>query len=367
MEEPVFIHTDAQAIIDAMIADYEAMTGKILQPGHADRLLINAFAYREQLVRTQINEASKFNLVSFSRAPFLDYLGELVGVRRLTATNSVCSLLLSLVPGHGALVIPAGVRVQSIDGKVVFALDEDVNVAANVDTVQVTATSLTEGEDGNGYAPGSISIILDPQPYLLAASNVDETAGGALTESDAELRERIKLAPQSFSNAGSIGAYKYYAKSANPGIVDVSITSPVPGEVHIFPLMEHGELPNSVVLDQVFTACNAERVRPLTDTVIVQSPTEIIYSLDVELTLKTGAIPTTALSTATKVLQEYADSRKVRCGLDVVLTQIIQKVMTDPNLYSVKVLDPMADVVVDPNQVAKCDSINVTIHGYSDE
>ena len=46
-----------ETVLAATIADYEARTGKKLQPAHIERLLINTYAYRETLLRQQINEA----------------------------------------------------------------------------------------------------------------------------------------------------------------------------------------------------------------------------------------------------------------------------------------------------------------------
>lgn len=366
MEEVQFIDIDPDAIKAQIKADYEQMTGRVLQPAQVEQLLINAFAYREYLLRTQINDAAKMNLVAFSRAPFLDYLGQLVGVRRLTATASVCTVKLTLVQGHGALTIPAGIRIQSIDGNAVFSLDSDVSVNASTNEVETTATCLDTGKAANSYVPGDVSVILDPQPYLLDAENIEATSGGADAETDGELRDRIMLAPQSFSNAGSKGAYEYYARSANPGIVDVSVTSPVPGQVNIYPLMESGDLPNQAVLDEVDAACNAEKTRPLTDTVIVAAPTPVNYAINVELTLITGAVASDAIEAVTEALQQYADSRKVRCGLDVVKDSIIKKAMLD-SVYSVNVISPASTIVVDDNEVAKCSGVTVTVGGYSDE
>jgi hypothetical protein len=77
--EPNFIDRDPAQITSEMIAQYEDASGKKLYPAQAERLLIDLFAYRENLVRIAIQEAAKQNLVAYSRAPMLDYLGELVG------------------------------------------------------------------------------------------------------------------------------------------------------------------------------------------------------------------------------------------------------------------------------------------------
>lgn len=363
---PQFIDMDPDQIKADLKADYEQMTGRTLQPAQVEQLLLNAFAYREYLLRSQINDASTMNLVAFSRAPFLDYLGQLVGVSRLTATPAVCTLTLTLVSGHGSLIIPAGIRIQTIDGNAIFALDSDINVDASTDTVQATATSLATGVSANGYDINKVSVILDPQPYLLSASNNEMTEGGADDETDDELRQRIMLAPQSFSNAGSKGAYEYFARSANPGIVDVSVTSPVPGQVNIYPLMSAGQLPNQVVLDEVMAACNADKIRPLTDTVIVAAPVIKNYSIDVSLTLITGSVATDITNAVLGALTAYTQSQMAKCGLDIVREAIIKICMQD-QVYSVVVNSPAATMGVNDGEVAICTGINVAVGGYSDE
>lgn len=90
--EPNFIERDPAQITSEMIAQYEDASGKKLYPAQAERLLIDLFAYRENLVRIAIQEAAKQNLVAYSRAPMLDYLGELVGVHRLPAQSAKTTL-----------------------------------------------------------------------------------------------------------------------------------------------------------------------------------------------------------------------------------------------------------------------------------
>lgn len=65
--EPDFIDRDPAQITSEMIAQYEEASGKKLYPAQAERLLIDLFAYRENLVRIAIQEAAKQNLV-FPRA-----------------------------------------------------------------------------------------------------------------------------------------------------------------------------------------------------------------------------------------------------------------------------------------------------------
>lgn len=366
LDEPIFIESDPAVIITEMVAYYEDAVGFKLSPGQAEMLLIQAFAYREQLLRVQANEAAKQNLLAFARYPMIDYLGELVGVSRLPASKASASIQFNLVTGHPALVIPAGIRIQSIDGKVVFVTLTDKTVLVSDTTVSVLAECTTEGAAGNLYEVGEISIILDPQAYVSSASNLSVTAGGADAENDDGIRERIRLAPSSFSCAGPDDAYVYFAKSAHPLIIDVGIMSPIPGQVNVYPLLENAETPSIEILNAVDAKLNPRKVRPLNDTVVVAAPTKNEYTIEVNVTLLTGAIESAVEQQILKNLTIYADDRKKKLGRDAVLTQIIAKTNID-EVYEVELLHPTIDITTDFSQVAFCTAISVNIIGYSDE
>lgn len=364
---PEFIERDAQEITSEIIAAYEAATGKTLQPAQVERLLINAFAYREYLVKEKIQAAALQNLVSFSSAPVLDYLGELVGVIRLPASRAFCTMKFTLNTGHGALVIPAGLRVSSSDGVAIFQTMEATEVDAITDEVQIDVECVSEGVVGNGYLPGSVNVILDPQAYLSDVENLDTTSGGGDQETDEQLRERIKLAPSSFSVAGPKGAYKFHAKSASPLIIDVAVLGPedgtAPGTVEIYPLIAGGTTPQQI-LDAVYDACNDDKVRPLTDLVIVQAPTIVGYDITVDLTLYSTADQTSVVQEVTDNLQAYADELRASLGKDVVVTKIIQLSQID-GVYSVSVSAPSADIVIAGNECANLNNLTVNVTGIT--
>jgi len=362
-----FLEIDSEKIIAEIKEEYEKLSGKILYPAQVEQLLLNAFAYREYLLRVQIQEVATQNLVAFSRAPFLDYLGQLVGVRRLSASKAVCQIKLTFVSEHGDLTIPKDTRVQSIDGEAVFLLDEEISVKADTNEVLANFTCTIEGKKANGYPRGKIAVILDPQPYLISAENIEITSGGSDEETDEELRNRIMIAPQSFSNAGSKRAYEFFARSANADISEVGITSPKPGQVNIYPLMRDGKIPNKAVLDAVFQACNDEKIRPLTDTVIVEAPEAIYFNIEVDLVLITGSVQSETLKAVENNLHKYTVNKGNKLGLDIVLEKIISECMKIESVYDVKVNEPKKTIVINNNQVAKCKEIKINLKGYNDE
>ena len=360
---PTFVSEDPQAIIAAMTADMQSRLNRSIAPADIEQLLINAFAYREQLLRTMINATARQCLVDFATGMALDYLGKLLGVTRLPASASETTIQYNLVPGHAALTLPAGLRVQSIDGLATFALAAPISVDALTNTVQGVAICATPGSAGNAYAPGGVAIILDPQPYLQTASNIDVTTGGSDAETDDQLRARIEEAPAAFSVAGPTEAYEYFAKSANPGIVDVAVDSNQPGTVQIYPLMSGGVIPGPEVLAQVLAVCNGDRVRPLTDTVSVFAPEVVNYDIVVELTVFTDAVQSTVLSQVSAALTQYQSDGLNTLGRDVVLSQINGLCMIEGQVYDVTIVSPAATMVVADNQYASCNSIGVTVIG----
>lgn len=369
-EKVEFINADAEATLADFVADYEALAGKKLQPGQAEQLLIQAAVNRITMMKIGINETANQNLVEFAKAPALDYLGALVGVVRLTAAAAECIIRFTLVDGHGPLNIPSGIRVQSIDGQLIFITTQSATVTPDDTTVDIPASCTTLGKAGNGYTAGNISVILDPQAYVAAAANVDTTAGGSDAETDDELRDRIKLAPAQFSVAGPNDAYSFFAKSASPLIIDVKTLGPEdgydPGDVHIFLLMLDGEDPSDEIKDAVRAACNGEKKRPLNDTVFIDGATKIDYDISINLTLLTTAVQDDVLAAINANLDAYQAIRKAKLGIDVVQTQLIKCCMVD-GVYNATIVSPSADIVVAKNEFTNQTSRTLTVTGTHDE
>jgi len=365
LPKPELINRDPEQILSEMIADYQTCTGRTLEPAQAEMLLINAFAYRESLIRNQIQDAGLQCLVEYARFPMLDFLGQLVGVTRLPSQSAQTTLALTLVTGHGDVVIPTGLRVQSTDGRATFELIQDYTVLSAVDTVSVTAIAQQNGTSFNDYAIGTITEILDPQAYLATASNTTVSEGGTDEETDDQLRERIKLAPNSFSTAGPYKAYEFWAKSASPLIIDVEVTNPTPGTVEVFPLVEGLSTTPSEILDAVEVILNDERIRPLSDTVVVTSPTAVDTDIVVNLVLYDGAVQIDIVPVVQANLEAFRDGRRKLLGQDVIIDQIKAVCMID-GVYKANIATPSADLIIDQTEFANIGTITVNVTGTNE-
>jgi len=369
---PNFVDLDLQAIRAEIKQAFTDITGTSLYPAQVENILLDTFAYREYLLRLQIQYTGEQNLVAYATGLALDNLGLLVGVTRLGQTAATCDIRFTLVSGHGGVVIPAGTRVASVDGRAVFATQSATVVPSGTNTVTAFCVCLQLGTIGNGYANGAVNTLLDPQAYISTVTppiNIIPTAGGAEAEADASLRERIQLSPARFSTAGSYGAYKFFAKGANPAIADVAVTSPSPGTVELFPLMADGSTTPTQILNQVLAAVRTDpsipsaldSVRPLTDRVLVTAPTRVDYTLQVDLTLYDTADAAQIQTAVRAALQAFVDERRTKLGKDVVDTQVINVAQIE-GVYRVE-LPTFTTIIISPTQFPYCTAINVNITG----
>lgn len=363
--EPVFINTDPNEVASALIAAYEAATGKTLSQAEAERLVLNCMAYREGLLRSGINDSAKLNLVRFSFGVILDYLAENVGVRRLPAQPAVCDIDFTLVTGHGAVVIPLGLRVASQDGKAVFRTTVATPVGIGIDNVTISCECEAEGVIGNGYIAGNVSTILDPQSYLATAANNATTAGGVEKEDDEQLKNRVYLAPSSFSSAISKDGYKYWTRSASTSIIDVEVFSLPPGTVNVYPLtLDAGGTP-AAIIDKVDATLQQDKIRAINDNVVVTAPSSSTYAIDIDVVLFDTADQPLSLTQIQAAAQSFADSRRKKLGLDVIIDQLKGMVVLPGIVYSVTVNQPVVDILLNKTQYGECTGITINITGLS--
>ena len=281
----VFAEKAADVIESEIITQYETLAGRTLAKGDPVRLFLEAIVLVIVQQRALIDYAAKQNLLAYAEGDYLDHIGALLEVTRLSASYAMTTLKFTLSEVQpSAVIIPEGTRVTPGGGTILFATTESVEIPAGEREIEVTAQCTLSGTQGNGNVAGQIRKLVDPFPFEMAVENLTETYGGSDTESDENFRERIQIAPESFSVAGPTGAYEYWARSAHQSIIDVAVLGPPdtePGNVNIYPLMTNGDLPTQEILDAVYEVCNADDKRPDTDFVHVLSPEPVEFELNV--------------------------------------------------------------------------------------
>lgn len=193
--------------------------------------------------------------------------------------------------------------------------------------------------------------------HLAALFAVERLTG----ETDTALRQRVQLAPHSFSVAGPELAYVYWARSADLDVGDATAVSPTPGQVVVTVLSATGSgVPGAGVLEAVTDVLTGP-VRPLTDEVIVQPATLVPFAIEAQLTVFAGPDQGLLLQTALDSLNAHlATARKL--GRDVTRSSLIAALHV-ANVQKVELLSPVADLDIDPSEIASVTDIDVTIAG----
>lgn len=345
------------------------VTGQTVVLGEADDrlLLLRAAAYYLYHGYQLVDFAGKMNMLKYSIGNYLDNLGANVQLERKTAAGSTVLMEYSMNNARlSATGIPAGSRVTAGDG-VYFATDEYAEIPAGDTSVTVMATCMTPGVSGNGYPIGDIDKMMDIVPYIDAVSNLTISEGGRDDESDDDYRERIFLAADRYTDAGSKGGYEYYVREFDPDIADVQATSPSLRNVVIRVLLADGQLPGAAYITALTAYLNNTEVRKLTDTLTVLAPTESHY--DVTLTYyinesdKSKAI---SIQTAvTQAVNDYVLWQRSRIGLDINPDELISRIKA-AGAKRVALTDPSYTMVSSSN-VAVCDTVTVTYGGLEDD
>jgi phage-related baseplate assembly protein len=280
-----FIDIDAEELYNDVTQKLEVAVQEPLYPGDERKIFGEAMVSVILASNAKMNDSAKQRLLRYARRTALDAIGERVGESRLVATSSSTILRLaiqSVLPTN--VIIPKGVRITA-DSEAYFATVKEAVITAGNLHVDVEAKCTTPGSKYNDYPIGSIKTLVDLIPYISSVSNLTISSGGDdgepyTDDGDNSYRERIRLAPAKFSTAGTESAYEFYAKSADVTVGDVKVFSPTEGVTKIIQLLKDGNIPSVSVIEKVTNVVTDPKIKPLTDHVIVEAPSEVLYDIE---------------------------------------------------------------------------------------
>ncbi|WP_443091363.1 baseplate assembly protein [Basfia succiniciproducens] len=217
------------------------------------------------------------------------------------------------------------------------------------------------------FATGSdldnLAALLGVERLLVSPEDLTTTPiTEAVYEDDERFRNRIQMSMESITTAGSRGSYEYHVLSASSDIKDVNISSPNPGQVLATLLTNTDNGTASQELqEQVKQALNAEDVRPLTDTVNVQSAEIVDYQINAILTLYPSVLESTVTANVQSAVKKFVDKQHA-LGIDITLSSIYAA-LHQTGVQNVKLSQPQADIIINPTQAAYCTAINISVGG----
>lgn len=373
------------------IAMFEDETEKTLYPAQSERISISVFTKIFSLFKMQVNEAFKNLLLPYAKSIFLDIIGALLGCPRLSASQAVSTLLITLYETLSVdKIIPAGTEIETVDGEYIFTTDEDLTIKAGELTGQVTITSVKAGSALN-YKKGEITNIIQNLEYVESVTNITDAEGGSDEEEDDAYRERLYIAAEKSSTAGPELAYKYYAMSADKSITDVqveckqenasitlngqtyteennsienddisatinytsgifkitlkkqslSIEVKIPpcARVDIYALTETGT-PSENIIQKIYKEVNTEDRRPLSDLVVVSGAEKQTYKIKAVVIVEKDAILDDVQNNVMTALNDYIIAKQKLLKQEILPSDIITLIKNVAGVYDIELETP---------------------------
>lgn len=359
-------------IEDSLVRDYEEKyfetTGEKIILARADPVTLLLYACAVQFYQgyKYIDKAGKMDLLKYAYGPYLDHIASMKGITREQAKPARVMVRFTLSEVRpNTIEIPQGTQVT--DGSMYFETEQYAEIKPGSGYIDVECVCLVSGSDGNDLQPGEINTLVNPIPYVASVSNIEETAGGVDIEDDDSMKERVYIAPSSYSVAGPEDAYRYWVKTFNSGISDVLVQSDNPVDIIVEFIMSDGELPTTGLIQGLQLYLQNKQIRPLTDKVTVKAPDTVDYKLDVRYYINTSDLKRadTIKANVTAAVGQYIVWQRSKIGRDINPSQLIQ-MMVSAGAKRVEVKLPVFQVVGAAN-VAKLVSQTVTYGGIEDD
>lgn len=363
-------------------AEYLAGTGKRVTLPRGDKYRMTVDAVALKLFQAELRRDHRFRMqfLKYAMGEYLDLIGSLYRlprrgiiadaegnvVQRGFAATVTVRFTLSTIHAS-AYQIPIGTRIRG-EEEFLFFVSEYAEIPRGEISVDVRCEAFETGTAGNGFAPGTLKVLVDPLPYMEKVENVNTSAGGEDVEGDEDYRWRIYYSRARFSTAGALEAYEYWARQYRPDIETVWAFSPTPCYVTVLALLRGGVTPDQEFLSGLYEFLSDKDKRPLSDRLTVAAPREVDYAVDVTVCIN-AAYASTAVhirQEAQRAAERYVQWQRV-IKRDITPGMLVRYLHEVPGLKRCAVASPAADVVIDDRSIARLTSFTVNYGGLEAE
>lgn len=340
-------------IVAELLSTYQLIVPGYIQ-NESDEVMpvLEAFAYRELLLRTHFNAQITGSFWQTATNEDLDFIAAFFGITRLLGAKPTATVNFIIT---GALsysyILESGTEMINSDGSTSVLLG-DVTISAGM----TEATGTAELQIFTASSDTTVTATMVPKPYLSSVVQVSAFVGGSNPETDESLRERIALSFEDQTTAGSANSYKIHAIEADARIDDIHVYSINPGVVEIIVHSLSGV--DATMINRVELATSGETVRPLNDTVNVRAATVVNYTVSAALTISADSDTSATLAAAQARLSERLND--VMIGKSVTIGMIISALSVD-GVQDVTLTAPIATVSVLEDQVAVVTTMGVSV------
>lgn len=319
-----------------LVSEYEnsitAITGNkyVLPKADKFRIIINSIALILYQNLQCIDRAGKQNTLKYAYGEYLDNKAAEKGVVRKTAKAATVNVKFSLEAARSSsTLIPKGTRVSN-NSDIYFETQNSEEIAAGNTDIVISCVCTEAGTLGNNIQIGEITTLVDPVAYISEVVNTTISTGGTDEEDDDSLRERVFLAPSSYTTTGSADAYIYHCKLFSNDIADVIATSDVGSAVvNIIVLLKNGVIPEEKLITQLQEYLNGDSIKTLTDKVVVAAPSVKKYDINLTYYINKSERSKALLikKNVEKAIDEYILWQNSKIGRDINPDKLIEKII----------------------------------------
>lgn len=316
------------------------------------KLILEAFSYRETYLLSQFNELAKAFFLSTTTQSNLDNYASFYNVERLNGSKPYANYEFELSAEQSFdVTIPQGLILTDTNATYTAKLLEDVVIVAG----ETKSSGVVELQVELSTTELKTEIITTPLPYVSSAKALENFANGSSPENDEELRARILLSLADTSTAGSIESYESYTYKADERVADVKIANENAGDVNVYYYSKESD---ALMQSRIEENLNAEDVRPLTDTVIINPATIVNFSVNAELKILPNNETAIVVNNAKEALSNGLKSLE-KIGESVTLSEINEFLKVD-GVKEVVIASPSSNVEINHNEVGECNEQIVT-------
>ena len=356
-------------MIRAFQDKYEEETGETihLKKGDPNRVILLVCAQYLYQGLLQVDRAGKMNFLKYAYGDYLRNLAAFKNTEELEPQKATVSVTWSLAEARlVATPIPTGTRVTA-DWEVYFETTEYNEIPAGETEITVVMTCTEAGEDGNGFAIGEITEMVDPLAFIDSVVNTTESAGGTDEEDDQSLAERAFLAPAGYSTAGTEDSYIYLIREYDPEIGDIICSNPSPGVSDIKFIMADGSLPTAGEITGLTNYLNEKDRKVLTDSIQISAPAQVSYQISASYYINRSDQAAAAMiqAAAEQALVDYIEWQSSKIGRDINPDELISR-LKQAGVKRVVVTHP-AYSALSASQIASCSGSALTYAGIEDD
>ena len=258
---------------------YEELSGETLKPSSAIYMILSATAYVVLVITKSFNFAYQNMWLKTCDEDTAELYGDEKDLTRDEAEASRMTVKFTRVSNlENEQSIPMGSRVAYNDYTFQTVATYKFGIGNN--TVECEVECTLEGSETNGIEAGKTLTIIDSIPHVNEVKNISISSGGSDQESLENFKEKIRKFPESYSCAGTRGAYDYFTRKADSSISDVYITNKSAGVTEIFILLKGGIIPSDEMVSKVKNYVSQDDIRAFNDLIEVSKPTEHEYTVD---------------------------------------------------------------------------------------